>query len=226
MKKNKFSFLHILSVLFISSAVILFSCRSGGDNKKSDLHPDNDFISLFDGESLAGWHVVLKDENAPADSTFWAKDGILYSSGKPFGYIRTTAKYSDYDFNVQWRWPEEPGNSGVFIHINEDKVFPTCLECQLKSGKAGDFVAFEGVHFEEHSDTSTKVVAKRTESTEKPSGEWNTYDIRVRGDSVSIYVNGVLQNIASGLNIDHGWIALQSEGAPVEFKDIRIKILN
>jgi hypothetical protein len=59
-------------------------------------------------------------------------------------------------------------------------------------------------------------------SSEKPAGEWNLYDIRVQNDSVSIYVNGVLQNIASGMNLTKGYIALQSEGGPVLFRNVRL----
>jgi hypothetical protein len=86
--------------------------------------------------------------------------------------------------------------------------------------KAGDFVCFPGFDFTEHVDKDKWAVAKMEEPSEKPAGEWNRYDIRVEGDSVSIYVNDVLQNVATNTNYTEGYIALQSEGAPLQFRNV------
>ena len=213
------SIIRVLIIIGLIAAIILISVMTAKKDQQVDVLA-NDTIQLFDGSSLDNWQVYLKDSTANPDSTFFVKDGNLYSSGDPFGYIKTKEAYSDYQLHVEWRWPEEAGNSGVFIHVGEDNIWPVCLECQLKSGFAGDLVCFPGFDFFEHVDKENWVVGKKEETSEKLSGEWNTYDIRVNADSVSIYVNDVLQNIATKTLISSGSIALQSEGAPIEFRNV------
>lgn len=217
-KKNmiRIGILLVLLLVIVVVSINLGNTRGSGDSAKKA----NDSIALFNGEDLKNWVVVLKDSTALPEETFFVKEGTLVTSGEPFGYIRTRETYSDYNLNVEWRWMEEPGNSGVFIHLQEDKVWPVCLECQLMNGNAGDFVAFPGFTFNEHLDKEKWAVKKHGQSSEKPAGEWNTYDIRVRGDNVEIFVNGIHQNSATAATYSKGHIALQSEGAPLQFRNV------
>ena len=207
----------LLIIIIIVGISVITEKRSGNEGKHS-----NDTILLFNGEDLNDWEIVLKTDSIYPENTFYVQDESIFSTGQPYGYIRTKEKYSDYQLLVEWRWPEEPGNSGVFLHINEDKIWPVCLECQLKSGSAGDFVAFPGFTFNEHLDKDKWSVQKFNDTHEKLAGEWNQYDIRVNGDSVSIYVNGLLQNTATGTTLQEGFIALQSEGAPIQFRNVML----
>lgn len=137
-------------------------------------------------------------------------------------------------------------NSGVLLHIQgEDKVWPTCLEAQLQERFAGDFIAMDmAVVFDEltamrekaaaeaGTDTAAREralgarrITRRHESSEKPIGEWNTYEIICRADTVTLVVNGVLQNSATGLSISEGAIGLQSEGMPIEFRRVDLTAL-
>lgn len=145
--------------------------------------------------------------------------------------------------------PTEPNgkprgrNSGVLLHMQgEDKVWPACLEAQLQENNAGDFIAMatpvvfkeltalrEKSAAEAGTDEDAKKralggrrVARHQPSSEKPTGEWNTYEIVCRGDVVTLTVNGVLQNSATGLTITDGTIGLQSEGMPIEFRRVEL----
>jgi hypothetical protein len=60
-------------------------------------------------------------------------------------------------------------------------------------------------------------------SSENPPGEWNRYDIVCEGDSIQLTVNGVLQNKGAGANPPSGAICLQSEGSPIQFRNIYLK---
>lgn len=216
---EKQSITRIVVVLLIIAVIVIISIVT--DKRDSKVAPIAfDTVYLFNGQDLTNWDIVLKDSLADPALTFFIKDGNIQTSGEPFGYIRTAERFSDFELSVEWRWLAEPGNSGVFIHIQEDKIWPVCLECQLMNQKAGDFVCFPGFDFAEHTDKENWAVTKIEESSEKPAGEWNHYDIRVIGDSVSIYVNNVLQNIATQTNFTEGHIALQSEGAPLEFRNV------
>jgi len=130
-------------------------------------------------------------------------------------------EYKDYHLHVDWRWPEQAGNSGVFLNISgQDKQWPATIECQLMSGNAGDFVFLGGSDATERTDKTSMVKLKTEASSEKPVGDWNSYDIYSRNDSIIVYVNNVLQNLCSHPSPDKGYIGLQSEGAPVEFRNV------
>jgi len=70
-----------------------------------------------------------------------------------------------------------------------------------------------------------KSVKKQGESSEKPDGEWNAVDIVVKGNTISSSVNGVLQNVGKDAYADAGQICLQSEGGPIEFRNVYIEPL-
>ena len=78
---------------------------------------------LFNGENLKGWTIYVEDETIDPDEFYYVKDGVIETVGVPNGYIRTNKKYSDYHLHIEWRYPEEPTNSGVFLHTTKpDKI--------------------------------------------------------------------------------------------------------
>jgi hypothetical protein len=135
--------------------------------------------------------------------------------------MRSKDTFSDYKLHVEWRWPVEATNSGIFVHAQlPDTIWLRCIECQLQAGNAGDFVCMNGADMNERIDKSKKSVKKMGASSEKPVGEWNTMEVNCKGNSIEVYVNGVLQNKATGINLTKGHICLQSEGKTVEFKNV------
>jgi hypothetical protein len=187
-------------------------------------------IMLWNGKDFAGWKRFLPDASKNVDQTWSVENGLLRCTGRPAGYMRTETPYADYHLHVEWRWPAKPGNNGVLVHTSgPDVVWPRSLECQLASGNAGDFWVIGGLEFAEHAKGGKRVNDRRTvklhESSEKPAGEWNQYDIICKDNWVVVLVNGTLQNVATGCSDRSGRICLQSEGAPIEYRDIWIEPL-
>ncbi|MDR3456779.1 MAG: DUF1080 domain-containing protein [Verrucomicrobiae bacterium] len=181
---------------------------------------------LFDGKSFTGWTFVSKETNAPAASIWSVTNGVIACLGKPNGYARTLQSYHDYQLHAEWRFPAGPGNSGVFLHISgADKVWPTCLEAQLLSGSAGEIRLNGGSHADHLAPPDAKSFPRRQPSSEKPVGEWNSYDILCRSNTVTVRVNGVLQNEITGASVSSGAIGLQAEGKLVEFRNLTIEPL-
>jgi len=205
---KKFSI--VISLLILISS--LSSPASGQEGRKT---------ILFNGKNLKNWAFQLRDATVNPAGVFTVHNGVIRIKGEPFGYMRTKKAYSDYNLHLEWRWPVEPTNSGVFIHAQlPDTIWPRCFECQLKAGSAGDFVCMNGSDMKERTDKSNRVVKKFKDSSEKAQGEWNTLEITARGDEIEIYVNGVLQNRGTGTNVTSGHICLQSEGRDIEFRNI------
>lgn len=178
-------------------------------------------ILLFNGKNLKNWEFYLRDMSVNPSTVFTVKDGVIRISGEPFGYMRTKKTYSNYLLHVEWRWPGEPTNSGIFVHAQlPDTIWPMCIECQLRAGSAGDLVCMNGADINERTDKSRRVVNKLAETSEKAPGEWNTAEIRCSENNIEVKINGVLQNKGTGLNISSGHICLQSEGKVIEFRNV------
>lgn len=190
--------------------------------KKSEM----DNVRLFNGKDLSNWVFVLKDKTVDPATVFTVKDGMIHITGNPFGYMRTKSTYSNYRLHVEWRWPAEATNSGVFVHCHTpDAIWIKCIECQLQAGNAGDFVCMNGADMNERTDKSNAIVRKKAPSSEKPAGEWNTMEVVCSGNTIEVYVNGVLQNKGTNTSVSSGSISLQSEGKDIEFRNVFLTAL-
>jgi hypothetical protein len=190
--------------------------------------------SLFNGKNLKGWTVYVNDPKIKPEAYFYAKDGVIETPGVPAGYLRTTKEYENYRLHVEWRYPEKPTNSGILLHTTgPDKIWVTHYQAQLKHENAGDFIVHgvgekatirDSVYVS--TETVKPVVPKSHPSNEKPAGEWNSFDITCKGNTVEIKVNGLLQNTATSCSLTKGAIGLQAEGSKIQFRNIRIEKLN
>jgi hypothetical protein len=219
--KTKAIQLTTLTIMFL----VVFSTVTTGQTKakksKSKKADQTENIQLFNGKDLENWVFFLKDKTVDPTSVFTVQNGVIHISGNPFGYMRTKDTYSEYRLHVEWRWPSEATNSGVFVHGQRpDTIWLKCVECQLMAGKAGDFVCMNGADMNERSDKSSAVVKKLAPSSEKATGEWNTMEVECSGNTIEVYVNGVLQNRGTNVSVSQGSICLQSEGKDIEFRNV------
>jgi len=194
--------------------------------------PAQDGLKLFNGKDLSGWGFFLEKSGPNASGTMriedvWKVDGgRIQCSGVPNGYLKTTADYKDFNLSLEWRWPDKPGNSGVLLRVvGPDKIWPKTVEAQLMSGNAGDIWLMDGATLDtDPAQVDAKAANHRMKmkAAEKPAGEWNLYEITMQGGWVLLKVNGVVVNEGTGADEVPGKIALQSEGAPIEFRNIRL----
>ena len=209
--------MHRLGTLFVLS-VLVFSCAVS--------HAAGDNVLLFNGKDLDGWKLFTPDPNADVSKIWFVQNGVLCCSGNPVGYIRTVEEFQDYRLEFEWRWPGAGGNSGVLLHISgKDEVWPRSIESQLQDRQAGDFWVIGGAEFKEHTDPSDRRVPKKVDSNEKPVGEWNVMEIVCKDKTITVKVNGLLQNVATETTVNRGTIGFQSEGTPVEFRNIVLERL-
>jgi hypothetical protein len=195
-------------------------------------------VMLFDGKSLDGWIPFSPRDGQgkdaySTDANVWSvRDGVIHCEGKPKGYLRTIKDYANYRLHFEWRWDGKPTNSGVLLHkTGPDLLWPTSIEAQLMHENAGDFYLINlssmTVNGKQVGPVEKPYLrAKKQElSNEKPPGEWNSYDIVCDGDSIQLTINGLLQNKGTGAKPSSGSICLQSEGSPIQFRNIYLKPL-
>jgi len=186
-------------------------------------------VELFNGRDFSGWTHHLPDPKAKFADVWSVKDGVIVCQGNPVGYIRTEASYTNFELTLEWRFDPArgPGNSGVLFRMQApDQVWPRSIEAQLMATNAGDFWNIEefpmAVDLER---TDGRHTTRRAPSSEKPLGEWNRYRIRADHGLVTLEVNGVVQNTASWAAELPGPICLQSEGATIEFRNVRLRLI-
>jgi hypothetical protein len=185
---------------------------------------------------LAAWEYVA---GTPADIAQVAKleDGVLTVVGRPNGYLATRASYRDYVLRFEWRWSgsEVPANSngGALIHVTsgpvQQKLWPTSFQVQLKIQRAGDILSMGSAKFGEAPTTPgtetspSSTLARRAESSEKPIGEWNFAEVVVRGRTIAVTINGVLQNEVTDCEPSAGRIGFQLEGQPFQLRNVIVR---
>ncbi len=194
-------------------------------------HAAEEPVALFNGDDLEGWTYHLADPKVRMEDVWSAKDGVLMCKGRPAGYLLTKKNdFENYVLTLDWRWPEKGGNNGVLVHVTEPGalgVWPKSLEVQLGHENAGDFwvigTTIDVENVEQRREDRRHL--NLTDDSEKPIGEWNEMEITCRGDEVIVKVNGELVNHATKVSQTRGAIALQSEGTPIEFREIKLQKL-
>jgi len=147
--------------------------------------PEDGFVSLFDGTTLAGWRN-FKGEGAVKG---WkVQDGQIVYDGKPGsrGDLITEKQYTDFELQLEWKI-SEAGNSGILFHATEEDDYPwrTGPEMQiLDNEKHGDG------HSPLTSAGANYALIAVSENTVKPVGEWNAIRLVVKGDHVQHFLNG------------------------------------
>ena len=194
------------------------------------------FRNLFNGKDLTGWVNVNT-----AAGTWKVENGMLVCSGLPIGVMRTDRQYENFVLHVEWMHTEPGGNSGMFLwsgpRANPGSPFPDGVEVQMLELEWPNLHQQDGitppvayVHGELFGVGRVKTVPDnprgvRSMSIEnrcKARGEWNTYDVVAVDGVIKLAVNGKFVNGISRATQKKGYICMESEGAKIYFRNIRI----
>ncbi len=190
------------------------------------------FAPLFNGRDLSGWVNV----NC-APETFTVRDGLIYSTGVPTGIMRTEKQYENFVLELEWRHLKPRGNAGLFIWSDPltapGTPFARAIEVQILDGRNTENYTSHGDVFSIHGasmkpDRPHPAGMERCLPSEqrcKPAGEWNHYRVECQDGAIKLAVNGKVVSGATECHPRKGYLCLESEGSPAEFKNIRIKEL-
>jgi hypothetical protein len=187
------------------------------------------FTPLFNGRDLAGWFNI----NC-APGTWSVKDGMIHTTGAPICELRTERMYENFILELEWQHLKPQGNAGVFVWADalpaRGEPFLRAIEVQVLDGRNtenytshGDVFAIHGAKMtpdRPHPNGWPRSLPK--ERRAKPAGQWNTYRITARDGKITLAVNGA--DVSGGYDISprKGYIALESEGSPALFRNLRI----
>jgi hypothetical protein len=210
--------------------------------------------ATIDGIGL-GWRELGEADfvNVNTDPDTWTwKDGSLHCTGKPIGVTRSQKPITNFELVAMWRHLKAGGNSGIFVWATEEALTnlkpnslpPGGIEVQIldhgyteqyekSSGKPADWFTTNGDIFPVGKSTMTPFPPVSPngarsfprKNLSKGVGEWNHYYVRAINAEVRLWVNG--EEVSGGTKCEPstGYLCLESEGAPIEFKNLRIREL-
>ena len=193
-------------------------------------------IALFNGIDLTGWKVFMGEGVLPdvdAAKIWKVEKGILKlkahrATAVLGGYLRTEKKYANYKLSLEYRWPEgsSGGDSGIHLcHTGPDARTPSCLEVQTYQGQAGDFYRIGDFNVEPGGELRIGTGTRKGGTSEKPAGKWNKVDVKVFDGKVTVHINGVLQNEATGCPKEPGYIGFRMEGHSFDLNNVVLEPL-
>ncbi|MHC4990738.1 MAG: family 16 glycoside hydrolase, partial [Planctomycetota bacterium] len=189
------------------------------------------FVPLFNGRDLSGWVNV---NGAP--STWQVRDGVIECSGVPTGVLRTDRQFENFEMEIEWRHLRPRGNAGIFVWSDPLPVrgqpFTRSIEVQVMDGLQASWYTSDGDIFPIHGATMTPENGRDggsrafpTERRVNASPLWNHYRITCRDGAIDLAVNGKVVTRGRACLPRRGYLCLESEGSPVQFRNVRIREL-
>ena len=211
--------LHAQTVVF-GNELELSQVRPGSKNKENPLN----------------WINV----NTNPDT--WKKNkDLLICTGEPIGVMRSEKQYENFILQIEWKHMEAGGNSGVFVwsdaRPDEKSRLPGGVEVQMleldwvnqnvrdeiKPPIAyvhGELFGVGGVETVPDNPRGTR--SKSIENRCKGKGEWNSYTVVCVDGVIKLSVNGKFVNGISKSTARKGYLCLESEGAEIQFRNLKI----
>jgi Domain of Unknown Function (DUF1080) len=214
-----------------------------------------DFPKAFLDGTGPGWKALgeadFANVNCNPETWTW-KGGVLHCTGQPVGVMRTKKPLTNFELVAQWRHLRSGGNSGIFVWASEEAlegIKPGSLprggiEVQIldhgyreqyekKSGKKATWFTTDGDVFAVGTSKMTPFPPVSPDGhrsfpskrLSKGVGEWNHYYVRGINGEVRLWVNG--EEVSGGTSCEPrtGFLCLESEGSPVEFRGLRLREL-
>jgi hypothetical protein len=191
--------------------------------------------------------------NCKPETWTWT-NGLIHCTGKPMGVIRSAQIYTNFELVVEWRHLQYGGNSGVYVWAAPESIqalaagkggpFPSGIEVQVldhgyteqyekEHKRKADWFTTDGDIFPTGSakmkpfppispDGSRSFPSR---NLSKGVNEWNHYYVRAINGEVRLWVNGEEVSGGTAISPSAGYLCLESEGAPIDFKPLRIRVL-
>lgn len=238
------------SALFGTIAIVVFAAAVTGQNPPTA--PKAFIDGTGPGWRTLG-AADFTNVNCASNTWTW-KDGSVHCTGEPIGVIRSTQFVTNLEMVVEWRHLKSAGNSGVFLWATERSIrdleagkgrLPEGIEVQVldhgyteqyekQTGKKADWFTSNGDVFPTGQadmkpfPPTAPGKSKRSfprKNLSKGVGEWNHYYIRAINGEVRLWVNG--EEVSGGTECKpaFGYLCLESEGSPVEFRNLRVREL-
>lgn len=203
-----------------------------------NMSSEKGFVSIFNGKDLTGWEGLVKNpiargkmskrELAKAQAKaneqmmkdWFVKDGIIGFKGEGYNNICTIKDYGDFEMLVDWKITNG-GDSGIYL-----RGTPQVQIWDIARTNVGAQVGSGGLYNNQKNERIPLEVA------DNPINEWNTFRIKMVGERVTVYLNGVL--VTDNVALENYWdrklpiftkeaIELQAHGEDLGFRNVYVR---
>jgi hypothetical protein len=194
---------------------------------------EESFTPLFSGTGLSGWVNV----NGAPETWKMGDDGVLRCTGKPVAALRTVRQYENFILELEWRHLKAGGNAGIFVWASPlpatGQPFLRAIEVQvLDNGYdvqgRNEWYTTHGDIFPIHGSVmkpdgrANGMRAFPSAEHSRSSPEWNHYRLEARDGALTLTVNGQKVTSGTGCSWRKGYLGLESEGSPTEWRNVRL----
>lgn len=201
----------IILGMFLGS-LTLMGCQATSSMK------DVKTLELFNGKDLSNWTIE-------SNGQFSVSDGVL-KVNRGTGWLRSNDTFKDYVLTMEFRFLEKDANSGIFVRTKatnhqDEKGYPNNgYQIQAKDTLEGialaQMIPYGAPPFENTFDLAALRKAY------KPHGNWHTYNITAKGETLEIKLNGIVISTATNIENLEGHIGIQGEYGLLEFRKIEV----
>ncbi len=206
-------------------------------------------------DTAPGWRSLSEADFAKvnsADDTWSWRDGVLHCTGQPVSVIRTAKQFENVEIVLEWMHEKPAGNSGLFVWVTPESVqrlkangkpgLPDGIEVQILDHAFTDMMKARGAKtdwfgtngdvfgvrkpfkpFPPTSPDGSRSYPRKHLS--KGHGQWNQYYVRAINGELRLWVNGEEVSGGNGVLKPRGYLCLESEGSPIQFRKIRVREL-
>ena len=200
------------------------------------MPPGEGFVPMFNGMDLTGWQGLVEnplarakmskvelerkqaEANVMVPANWSVKDGCIWFNGKG-NNLCSVREYGDFEMLVDWKISKD-GDSGIYL-----RGTPQVQIWDTSRTEVGAQVGSGGLY------NNQKNPSRPLKVVDNPVGDWNTFRIKMRGEKVSVWLNGIL--VVDNVTMENYWdrnipifprgpVELQAHGTDLAFRDIYI----
>lgn len=218
------------SSLYVLLSLLIAACGGATSSTSTEGVADTgegEFVTLFDGETLEGWH------NPYEWGEVWVEDGEVRLRADQKFFLVTDRQYGDFELQAEVMLPDAESNSGIMFraHVEPNNVYGYQAEVDPTERAWSGGLYDEGrrgwLHPVREDEASVQAFRSNAGDAYRPDA-WNAYQIRAVGDSLFINLNGVQTTAIRDTVDERGHIGIQhhgEEGKVYRFRNLRIREL-
>jgi hypothetical protein len=191
------------------------------------------WVDLLADKSLKQWTRVpmspvgqlpAGDVLGPSPWAVTPSSDLLVCEGDKAGHemFRFAQEVGDFVLHVEWRYAgpptDKPYNSGILARASAD----VSIWHQAQTGAGGGYLF--GATLVDGKPVRVNLRDKMAENRVKPAGEWNVYEIRASGRTLTLWVNGAVVSEFTNCEVPRGYVGLEAEGYRMEFRNLKLKV--